>query len=123
MSISVASRKAKGRALQQWVCNRLSEISGIPWGSNDEDEIRSRTMGLSGVDVILTGAAKERFPFSFECKSGESFQFVSSIEQARKNETPDRPWVLVHRRKKFRNPIVLMDWSTFEKLIKDDRNV
>lgn len=114
---TVRSNKTKGKNHQNWVCKRLSLISGIPWGPEDEKEIQSRPMGQQGVDIILRGEAAERFPFSFECKSGESFQLVKSIEQARQNEKPGRPWIITHKRKKFRNPIVMMDWDTFEKLI------
>jgi hypothetical protein len=116
---TVRSNKNKGLHLQKWVAEKLSKISGIPWGAEDEMEIQSRPMGQHGVDIILRGKAAKRFPFSFECKSGESFQLVKTIEQARDNQREDRPWIIVHRRKKFRNPIVMMDWDTFESLISD----
>lgn len=116
---TVQSNKAKGRNLQRFVAEKLSKISGIPWGREDEMEIQSRPMGQAGADIILRGEAAKRFPYAFECKSGESFQLVKTIEQARENATDKRPWVIVHRRKKFRNPIVMMDWDTFEKLISD----
>ncbi len=118
MSISIASRKSKGRNLQQWICARLSELTGIPWGPDDDALISSRPMSQSGVDIILRGEAADRVPFSFECKNGESFKLVASIEQARANEKPGRPWLIVHRRKKFRNPIVMMDWDTFAVMLK-----
>lgn len=114
---TIQSNKAKARNLQKWVAERLSLLSGIPWGPEDEKEIQSRPMGQQGVDVILRGEAAERFPYSFECKSGESFQLVKSIEQARANEKKERPWIIVHKRKKFRNPIVMMDWDTFADLL------
>jgi len=116
---TVQSNKAKGRNLQKWVAEKLSIISGISWGREDEHEIQSRPMGQAGTDVLLRGEAAKRFPFSFECKSGESFQLVKTIEQARANSKPERPCIIVHKRKKFRNPIVMMDWETFEKLIQD----
>jgi len=115
--IKTASCKSKARRLQQWVCQRLSAVSGIEWGPEDDREIQSRPMSQSGVDVILRGKAREAFPFSFECQSGESFQLAAKVQQARKNEEQGRPWVIVHKRKKFRNPIVMMDWETFERLV------
>ena len=117
MAIKPASCKQKGRNHQKWVCSKLSELIGIPWGSDDDALISSRPMSQRGVDIILRGEAADRIPFSFECKNGESFQLVASIEQARANEKPGRPWIIVHRRKKFRNPIVMMDWDTFSKLL------
>lgn len=117
MHIKPSSAKAKGRALQQWVGERLSAISGRSYGPEDDAEIQSRPMAQRGVDVILRGKARDMIRFSFECKNGESFQLVSSVEQARKNEEPGRPWLIVHRRKKFRSPIVMMDWKTFETIL------
>lgn len=117
MSISPRSAKAKGRELQNWLSARLSQITGIKWGREDEDEIQPRQMGQRGADVILRGEAARLIPFTFECKSGESFRLVDSIKQARDNETEDRSWVIVHRRKAFRNPIVMMEWNTFADLM------
>jgi len=111
------SCKAKGRRLQQWLCEQLSRISGIPWGPEDDKLIQSRPMAQRGVDAVLRGEAAVWFPFSFECKSGESFQLVASIEQARENAKIGRPWVIVHRRQAFAEPMVMMDWSTFENLL------
>ena len=67
--ISVASAKDKGRRLQQWTCEQISKITGIPWGYEDDKEIQPRIMGQKGVDVILRGDALSLFPFSIECKS------------------------------------------------------
>lgn len=119
MAIKPRSAKSKGRRLQKWVCEKLSSLSGIPWGPEDEMEIQSRPMAQKGVDVVLRGQAAELFPFSFECKNGESFSIVQSIEQARMNEAPGRPWIIVHKRQKFRNPVVMMDWTTFENMLRD----
>lgn len=119
MSITVASRKAKGRNLQKWVAQKLAALSGLTYTpGDDESEIDTRPMGQAGVDIILRGMAAKMFPFAFECKNGESFQLVKSIEQARANSSKERPWIIVHKRKKFRNPIVVMDWETFENLLK-----
>lgn len=70
MSISVKSRKAKARRLQQWVAQKISDITGIECGK-DED-IESREMGQSGVDIKLRGDAKYMFPFSVECFNGDT---------------------------------------------------
>lgn len=118
MGISPKSAKAKGRELQNWLAARLAALLGMSWGREDEDDIQPRQMGQRGADILLRGEAARRLPFAFECKSGESFRLVESIKQARDNETRDRSWVIVHRRKAFRNPIVMMDWSTFEDLLR-----
>lgn len=119
MSISVASRKAKGRNLQKWVCDKFSLLTNIPWGSEDDMEIQSRPMGQSGVDVILRGSAAAVLPLSVECKSTEKLGIETTVEQAKKNKKDGTDWVIVHKRKKFRKPIVIIDWDFFESLLKD----
>lgn len=116
--IKTSSAKGKGRALQQWVCKRISEITGIPYNQQeDQCPIHSREMGQSGTDIILRGEALERFPYAVECKSGETFQLVNTVEQAKNNIGEYEDWLIVHRRKAWRNPIVIMDWYGFEKLV------
>jgi len=115
---SIRSNKNKGANLQKWVCEQLARVGGFVFDNQDDESlIASRRMGQNGTDVILRGKAKEVFPFSFECMSGESFELVKKIEQAKKNQEKDRDWVVVHRRKKWGNPIVMMDWKTFESLL------
>lgn len=80
-TISVASRKAKGRRLQQYVAKFISEITGIP--VEKDGDIESRPMGQSGRDVILRGKAKELFCFhGIECKARESLNIWQALAQA-----------------------------------------
>jgi len=111
--IKVASAKGKGRNLQHWVCERISEMTGIPYSQDDDSLIRSREMGQAGVDIVLRDKAAERFPFSIECKSSEQLNLVETVEQAKRNNLPEREWLIVHKRKAIPNPIVIMDWDTF----------
>ena len=67
MTISVASRKAKGRRLQQWVAKEISKITGFECGT--DCEIESRPMGQNGPDIRLEKKVLEIFPYSIECKS------------------------------------------------------
>lgn len=115
--MTAKSAKAKGRALQYWVRDRLGGMFGLSCGQDDDCLIRSREMGQHGLDIILHGEAKTKIPYSIECKSGESFRLVESIKQARDNCKPGTDWLLVHKRKAFKNPIVLMDWSAFQRLL------
>ena len=62
--ISIASAKDKGRRLQKWVCEKISEITGFEHGSDGDDKpIESRGGGQSGVDVRLEPEVKKLFPF------------------------------------------------------------
>lgn len=79
--ISVASRKAKGRRLQQKIADYISKTINIP--VQKDGDIESRPMGQSGRDVILRGKAKEMFIFhGIECKARESLNIWQALAQA-----------------------------------------
>lgn len=119
-TIKVSSRKGKGRGLQQWVCEQISEITGITYTqSDDQCEIHSRELGLNGIDVILRGSAFKKFPFSVECKNSESLNLVDTVTQARDNQVPGTSWLIVHRRKALPEDIVIMSWQNFKTLAKE----
>ena len=76
------SKKSKGRRLQKWVREQLIEKLNI-----HEEDIESRSMGAGGEDLIMARAAREKFPYSIECKNQEKLNIWSSLEQAEKIET------------------------------------
>ena len=117
--ITVASAKAKGRNLQQWVCKRISEITGIPYVQGDDScEIHSREMGQAGTDVVLRGKALQQFPFSVECKASENLNLKETVEQVKANLYKDTDWIIVHNKKAIPDTLVIMAWETFEKLVR-----
>jgi hypothetical protein len=75
-----ASRKAKGRRLQQQIRDDI--IDGLELSPHD---ILSRAMGQAGSDLALSSAARDRFPFSVECKSQESLNIWKALEQCEAN--------------------------------------
>ena len=91
--LKTSSCKAKGRKLQQYVAEQISNILDIPWGK--DELIRSRGMGQSGVDVPVLGKAKEKFPWSVECKNTEKLNLWDAIRQARDNQQDGTDWLLV----------------------------
>ena len=105
--IKVSSRKAKGRGLQQLVCEKFSEKTGIPWGY-DNFMIQPRLMGGAGTDVLLIGEAREQIPFDVECKNTESLSLKPVIEQAKSNTKDGRIWLVVHKRKGL-DPVAILD--------------
>lgn len=112
--IQISSAKGKGRALQQWVCSKISELTGIPYNQQDDEcLIHSREMGQAGTDVILRGEAGEKFPFSIECKNTESLSLIATIHQAQANTKPDRPWLIVYKAKALNTPVVVLEWDNF----------
>ena len=118
MPIRIQSAKAKGRRLQQLVCQKISELTGLAWGP--DEPISSRGMGQSGVDVRLDKEALREFPFSVECKAQESWSVPAWIEQAQDNVMPDTDWLLVAKRS-HKDPVVIMHLDAFFRLLARSR--
>ncbi len=112
--ITPQSAKAKGRQLQQWVCQKISEITGYKWGQ--DKPIESRGMGQSGCDVRLESEVEQLFPFSVECKWQEAWSVPAWIEQAKSNTKPNTSWLLVCKRNRMK-PVVILDAEDFFELI------
>ena len=113
MAKTVASRKAKGRKLQQEIANRIGKLLQMKVGK--DEMIASREMGQSGTDIRLIGKAKELFPYSIETKNQESWSIHSWIQQAKSNVEKETHWLLFCRRNRM-EPVVIMDSETFFEL-------
>ena len=103
------SAKAKGRRLQQWFRDLLIEKLDI-----HPEDIESRSMGAGGEDLIMARAARQRFPYSIECKNQESVNLWKSYEQAQENSKDYEPVVVLKRNNT--KPLVLVDAEYFVKL-------
>jgi len=114
MAIKIRSRKNKGKRLQNTTAERISKMLEIPWGA--DKDIESRTMGLSGVDIILRGEALKLFPFSIENKNCEKWNDILKwIEQAKYNQKKGTDWMLICKKNRM-EPVVIMDMEQFFKL-------
>lgn len=121
--ISVQSAKAKGRRLQQWVCQKISDLTGYEWGSSGDDKpIESRPMGQSGCDVRMESHVQRLFPFSVECKYQETWSVPAWMEQAKENQRPGTDWLLVIKRNNV-EPVVVMDAGAFFNLLNGENPV
>ena len=96
------SKKAKGRRLQQWVRDLLIEKLEV-----HPEDIESRSMGAGGEDLIMSRSAREKFPYSIECKNQESLNIWKSYEQAQQNSGNYEPIVVIKRNNV--KPLVLVD--------------
>ena len=103
------SAKAKGRRLQQWFRDLLIEKLDI-----HPEDIESRSMGAGGEDLIMARAARQRFPYSIECKNQESINVWKSYEQAQENSKDYEPVGVLKRNNT--KPLVLVDAEYFVKL-------
>ena len=111
MKMKTQSAKAKGRRLQQWARDQLIEELEV-----HPEDIESRSMGAGGEDLIMARAAREKFPYSIECKNQESLNIWKSMEQARENAGDYEPIVICKRNNT--KPLVLIDATYFIKLHK-----
>jgi hypothetical protein len=117
--MKVKSIKAKGRALQNLVRDRLREMFITNWTKLpklQEDDIKSQTMGMTGEDIILSPKARELIPYSFECKNVERLQFWATVEQAEENIKPNTyPAIVIKKNRK--KPYVAIELEHFLELI------
>jgi len=63
----------------------------------DPEDIESRSMGAGGEDLIMSKAARHKFPFSVECKNQERMNIWSAWEQANNNRGIYEPLVVIKR--------------------------
>ena len=107
------SAKAKGKRLQQWGRNLLIEKLEV-----HPEDVESRSMGAGGEDLIMARAAREKFPYSIECKNQEKVNIWESYSQAVENSKDYEPIVVVKRNN--HKPLVLVDAEYFIGLHKDE---
>lgn len=117
--ISIAARKSKGRNLQKWTCQKISELFDEPWGYEDECLIQPRIMGQKGVDVILRGKMEKLFPFAIECKAIETINWKKMVRQAKKNTPKGKNWMCVLKTTAFHDKIIVMNADKFFEIYKE----
>ena len=109
------SRKAKGRRLQQQFMQLLIEKLDI-----DPEDIESRAMGSGGEDLIMSKAARTKFPYSIECKNQESLNIWKAWDQANGNKGLYEPMIVI--KKNGVRPLVVLDAENFLEMIKEFNN-
>ena len=104
--MKTSSAKAKGRRFQQWVRDQLIEQLDV-----HPEDVESRSMGAGGEDLIMARAAREKFPYSIECKNQESLNVWKSYEQAESNAGDYEPILFIKRNNQ--KPLVVVDADYF----------
>ena len=107
--MKTSTAKAKGRRLQQKFMQLLIEKLDI-----DPEDIESRSMGAGGEDLIMARAAREKFPYSIECKNQETLNVWKAYEQAEYNSGDYEPVVFIKRNNQ--KPLVVIDADYFVRL-------
>ena len=111
--MNTSSKKAKGRRLQKWFRELLIEKLSI-----QEEDIESSSMGAGGEDLIMARSARERFPYSIECKNQEKVNLWEAYKQACDNSGKYEPIVVLKRNN--HKPLVIIDAESFVKLHNED---
>jgi hypothetical protein len=106
------SAKAKGRRLQQWVRDLLIEKLDV-----HPEDIESRSMGAGGEDLIMARAAREKFPFSIECKNVEKLNVWEAYKQAKENAGKYVPIVVM--KKNQEKPLIVIDAEEFVNIMEN----
>lgn len=73
-------------------------------------------MGAGGEDVVMARAAREKFPFSIECKNVERLNVWDAYDQAIANSGDYEPLLVMKKNRK--KPLVVMDAEAFIRLFK-----
>lgn len=106
------SAKAKGRALQKLVRDKILIMFPHLYGN----DVVSTSMGCKGVDVKLSPAALEVFPFAIECKNKENISLWKDWKQCEANAIEEAlPPLLVVKRNR-QSPLVVLELDLFLKL-------
>ena len=88
------SAKSKGARLQ----NMVKAIILETFPELRPDDVKPAIMGETGVDIHLSPAAAELFPFSVECKNTEKLSIWQAIKQAEQNTKEDTIPLLIFKR-------------------------
>jgi len=109
--ISVASAKAKGRRLQQWVRDFLrSNLPGV-----EDDDITSTPGGVNGPDIGLSPLARRAFPWTIECKARARVGLYDALEQAESNLIDNTRPVAIYKQDR-KEPIAVLYAKDFLEL-------
>ena len=106
------SAKAKGRRLQQWFRDQLIEKLEV-----HPEDIESRSMGAGGEDLIMARAAREKFPYSVECKNQEKLNIWKALEQSKGDARGTLKTPLVVFTKNFEDDYVALKYNDFVNIL------
>ena len=109
---STKSNKAKARRLQNLVKEKILELDT---SFEDGIDVRCALMGESGEDIKLSNRARQKFPFSVECKALKSPAAYNWYDQAKENAAEAEPLVIFKGDNK--KPLAIVDLDIFLDLV------
>ncbi len=116
MATTVASRKAKGRALQNAIAEDIRAAYPMVLDGTD---VKVAIMGESGVDIHLSPHARQLFGnWGIECKAQESLNIWSAMEQAEMNAVKEKAKPVLFFKRNRSPTYVVMRKEDFFALVK-----
>ena len=113
--MNTRSKKNKGKRLQNIVREKLIQNYNV-----NENDVVSTTMGVAGADIQIYGKAREKIPFSIECKNQEKLNIWQAIAQSESNSNGKIPIVVFKRNRS--KIYAVIDLDNFLKIIKKDND-
>jgi len=111
-----ATRKAKGRTLQNFVHDEvLKNFKGIL----EDGDVKKAIMGESGIDIKLSPHARRIFPYGVECKNTEKINIWAAINQCEDNAAKEKLKPLLVIKRNRTDVHVVLRWEDFLKLSKE----
>jgi len=107
---TTASRKAKGRRLQDWVRDSLRGLSL----ALTEDDVRCAIMGETGADLKFSKSGKQYFPYDVECKNNETWKGIYKAYGQAANHGELEPLLFIKMNRK--RPLAIVDAEHFIRL-------
>lgn len=104
------SAKSKGRLFQNLVRDRILKLLA-PYGVVKKD-VKSTSMGVSGVDIQLSPFAEQFLPIAAECKSHKSMAIYKLWEQAVSNSDKNTKPVLFIKAN-HKEPLVVLSLDDY----------
>ena len=113
--MKTSSRKAKGRALQNWVVEKLQHYFNH---CLEQGDVKGAIMGETGSDIKMSPKAKAIIPYKFECKNQEKFKGIyTAYEQVDLNDDTGESILVIKSNRK--EPLAIMNADMLLKLIKN----
>lgn len=113
---TIASRKAKGRRLQQKIVKILCQVLGI-----HQNSIKSIPGGVQGQDIWVSDNVRQWMTLAIECKNTEQLNIWKAIEQSETNAGDDQIPVVIFAKNK-RNPYIAINLDDFMEIYKNHLN-
>jgi hypothetical protein len=115
--MKTSSAKSKGRLLQKKVRDAILET----YKELTPNDVRSTSMGASGVDVLLSERAMDYFPYSVECKNRARIAVYDWWLQCACNVHPNTQPLMVIKQN-HSDPLVIITLDHFMELSSRSHN-